>query len=221
MTKTKKRKKMPFTSLWQKELSKELGEAKASELLAQVQNKYHELCANHKEIPKRALLKHLYGNIFPQMAAYKTFLEAGDPQESAFAKTQKLHFLTLEKMKRKYASFARFPFAFGYIRKVSPLMIKLQHPPEGWNLEWVENSKNRIDIKAHSCFYYDIIKEYGVPELTLIYCNGDDFVYDVETPYIGWGRKTTLTRGGDWCDIIYCKKSRGKQTPEKKPAGDS
>ena len=199
---------MPFTALWQKELS--------TELLTRIQEKYRELCANHKEIPNRILLKHLYGNIFPQMAAYKIFLEDGASKESAFEKTQKLHFLTLDKQRKKYMSVGRKPFCFPYLRLVGPLLVKLQHPPQGWNLEWVENSKDCISIKAHTCFYYDIIKEYGIPELTLIYCNGDDYVFDVEIPYIKWGRTTTMTRGGRYCDIIYYRVPKKKINKENK-----
>jgi hypothetical protein len=220
MTKVKKRKKMPFTALWQKELTNELGEVGANELITQIQNKYHDLCANHKEISNGRLLKHLYGNIFPQMAAYKTFLEAGSSQESAFDKTQKLHFLTLDKQKRQYKILSRLPFCFPYMRLTVPLMVKLQHPPEGWNLEWVEKSKDCINLKAHTCFYNDIIKEYGLPELTLIYCNGDDYVFDVETPYIKWGRETAMTRGGDYCDIIYYRKYKKNRKKGNKEISD-
>jgi hypothetical protein len=62
-----------------------------------------------------------------------------------------------------------------------------------------------------------MIKEYGVPEMTLIYCNGDDYVFDMENPYIKWGRKVALTRGGDYCDIIFyrvSKKNRNKKKAE-------
>ena len=175
----KMRKKMPFAKMWSKELSKDFGQVQAHELMTRIQHKYIELCSNDKRtFPKWVLKRHLYKNIFPQMAAYRTFLENDQSQESAFNKTQKLYFLTLDKLKKQYKFFSRLPFSFPYIRMVAPFKLKFQHPPEGWNLEWVESSKDCINLKVHSCFYHDIIKEYGVPELTLIYCNGDDYVYE-------------------------------------------
>jgi hypothetical protein len=217
---TKKRKKMPFKKMWQKFFTQEYGETEANDLMIRIQKKYHELCANHKEITNRALINHLYNNIFPQMAAYKIFLEDGKSKEDAFDITEKLHFLTLDKQKRDFKILSRFPFCLAYIRMLTPRTIKAKHPPEGWTFEWVENSKNCINYKAKTCFYYDIIKEYGLPEFTLIYCNGDDYVYDVKSPYIKWGRTTAMTRGGDYCDIIFHRLSKKNRSKEKSEISD-
>lgn len=203
----RKIKKMPFKDLWERELAGDIGASAARDLITEFQNKYNELCANHREISNRVLKKHLHGNIFPQMAAYKTFIETNTLSEAALSRTQKLHFLTLQKQKKHYESKSKLPYAFTYFRIFIPIMIKLYHPPAGWNIEWLENSKKCISMKVHTCFYNEIMKEYGIPELILIYCNGDDYVFDeVKSPYIEWGRKETLTRGGDYCDVIYYKK---------------
>lgn len=212
----KKRRKMPFKRMWKKELTKDLGEEQAEELMTRVQEKYNELCANHKKISRRVLRKHLYGNIFPQMAAYKTFLENNHSPESAFDLIQKLHFLTLNRLRTQYRYATRVPWIFLHLRIVGPITIKLKHPPEGWNIEWIENSRDCINLKAHSCFYHDIITEYGVPDLTLIYCNGDDYVFDIKSPYVKWGRTTTVTRGGDYCDIVYHRISKKNRKDRKK-----
>lgn len=201
------KKRMPFRGVWMKALSSDMGKEAAENLLRGAEDRYAELCAYYTGKEARTLKKHLFGNIFPQMALYLVFKNEGQTPEAALGKMKNLHFLTLEKQKNQYELLGRFPFAFALSRVTIPLIIKFNFPPTGWENEWIENSSKSITLKVHNCFYKNVLEAYGVPELISVYCDGDDYVFGGEdSPYIGWGRTITMSRGGDYCDVVYYNK---------------
>ena len=212
------KRKMPFRSLWKRALASEMGRAGAGELMNRIEDRYRRLSDDHRDESHPVLKRHLYDNILPQVAAYQVFLEMDNNGEAAFNRIEKLHFLTLRVLKAKYKFLSRFPICFDVMRFAMPRSLKRNHPPQGWDIEWVENNKKCLYTKVHSCFYYQVIKDYGIPELALIYCNGDDHVFDIESRHIKWGRTATVTRGGDYCDVIYHRLTRRDRGREKKAA---
>jgi hypothetical protein len=54
-----------------------------------------------------------------------------------------------------------------------------------------------------SCFYLDVLENYGLPELTVLYCWLDDLIYEGVSPYVRWARKQTLGRGDACCDFRF------------------
>jgi hypothetical protein len=197
--------KMPFSYLWENDLIQILGAASANNLITRFQIEYHKLCESHGAISHRGLRKHLYGNIFPQMAAYKTLLKDLSP-EKALSTIQKLHLLTLTGLKKRHEWICKFPFSYSVYRIAVPLALKYGHPSAGWKIEFLENSKDQICARVHQCFYYKIMKDYGITELISIYCNGDEYVFnEMPSSYIKWGRTTTLPAGGGYCDVIFYK----------------
>lgn len=197
--------KMPYAHLWENNLIKSLGAAAANNLTTRFQIKYRKICKNHGPMSHRGLRKHLYGNIFPQMAAYKTLSEDLSP-ETALSTIQELHLLTLNGFKKRHEWICNFPFSYSFYRIAVPLSLKYGHPSAGWEIEFLENSKDQICARVHHCFYYKIMKEYGITELISIYCNGDEYVFnEMSSSYIIWGRKTTIPTGGEYCDVIFYK----------------
>lgn len=202
-----RKKGMPFCGLWTKALSSDLGKEKAENLVRSAEGRYVDLCACHAGTEVRALKKHLYGNIFPQMALYMALKNESQAPGTALEKMKGLHFLTLEKQKKQYELLGRFPFAFALSRVTIPLIIKFSFPPTGWENEWIENSSRSITLKVHNCFYKNVLEQYRVPELISVYCDGDDYVFGgKDSPYIGWGRTITMSKGGAYCDVIYYNK---------------
>lgn len=197
-------KKMPFKKIWTEELARELGTTAADDLFARFERKYQELCVNHPEVTDKILAKHLYGNIFPQMAAYKVFLEDSKFSKDAFERIETLHRLTLKGLRSFYEWLGKMPFGYAFLRFYTPVVIKFQHPSSGWEIEWIESSNKQINLKVHSCFYYEILKKYGMPEFIALFCRGDDYVFEeVKVPNIQWAREKSIARGYDCCDIIW------------------
>ena len=78
-----------------------------------------------------------------------------------------------------------------------------QYPPEGWNLEWIRNDNTAIRFNMKSCFYYDTLTKYEVPELTTSFCKVDDFIYGNMSPDVKWQRSMTIGRGNEYCDFCF------------------
>jgi hypothetical protein len=57
---------------------------------------------------------------------------------------------------------------------------------------------------------------YGAPELTPLYCQGDDSLFEGLPASITWERTKTLGRVDDCCDFRWCR-----ATPERSAAGIS
>lgn len=198
--------KMPYSHLWENHLAQTLGVGFALNLMNSIGRKYQEICITYGKVTHRGLKKHLYSNLFPQIAAYKVFLNHMSP-ESSFDTIQKLHLLTLNKLKRWNQRLFNFPFCFSVYRMIVPAMLKYGHPSAGWDIEVLENSRHHICARVYRCFYYNVVKDYNVSALINIYCNGDDYIFkELSSPYIEWGRTTTMPKGGAFCDVVYHKK---------------
>lgn len=84
-----------------------------------------------------------------------------------------------------------------------------QDGPAGWTFEWKCNTKSCVAWDCKRCFYDDVFNEYGMPELTKIFCESDDVVYGA-LPGIRWGRTMTIGNGADVCDFCFYKKKNGR-----------
>ncbi len=81
--------------------------------------------------------------------------------------------------------------------------MKWVFPPEGWKVQWVKMSNERIAFDFHGCFILDRLTELGTPELTAIFCKSADILYeDVSATFI-WERENTLGRGDDLCSFRF------------------
>ncbi|MBE3120246.1 MAG: L-2-amino-thiazoline-4-carboxylic acid hydrolase [Candidatus Atribacteria bacterium] len=60
-----------------------------------------------------------------------------------------------------------------------------------------------VALNEHSCFYLNVLAEYGLPELTPHFCLLDDFLFEGVSPCIRWERTQTIGRGGEMCDFRY------------------
>jgi hypothetical protein len=198
--------KMPYMDIWENYLAGTIGVVPACNLMNSIRNKYKELCIAHGKVTHLGLKRHLYGNLFPQIAAYKILLDEM-PQKSSHDIVEKMHLLTLNKLKQLNKHLYKFYFCFSVYRVIVPVMLKYGHPSAGWDIELLENSRRNICARVYRCFYFNVVKDYKVPELITIYCNGDDYIFkEVPSPYIKWGRTTTMPNGGDYCDVVYHKK---------------
>jgi hypothetical protein len=59
------------------------------------------------------------------------------------------------------------------------------------------------DKKALRCFCLSVLSSYGAEELTALYCQTDDPLYEVLPPAITWQRTRTLGRGDECCDFRW------------------
>jgi hypothetical protein len=195
--------RMPYVALWRQALAEKRGEAEAARLVARAQARYHNLYTQRARPARRALRFHLERSILPGLALYETLLEEGDDREAALSEMEHLTTSTLSRLRRLVPLLGRVPDPFAVFRRATPWVVRLGFPPEGWGMESVEDSDDCIAFNVHRCFYLDTLASYGAPELTPVFCGGDDTLFGALPQAITWERTTTLGRGHDRCDFRW------------------
>lgn len=195
--------RMPFLGLWQRALAGKRGDAEAARLAALAQARYDELYAGRSRLPNRALRIHLERSILPGLALYQTLLEEGDDRQTALAEMEHVMASTVSRLRGLMSFLGRLPKPFAIFRRIEPWVIRLGFPTEGWEMEPVQESEECVAFNVRRCFYLDTLRSFGAPELTPVYCGGDDVVFPALAPAITWERTMTLGRGHDRCDFRW------------------
>ncbi|MCH7512160.1 MAG: L-2-amino-thiazoline-4-carboxylic acid hydrolase [Chloroflexi bacterium] len=197
--------RMPFAGPWQRAVAAKRGAAEARRLIAAAETRYRELYAIRPRPASRALRIHLERSMLSGLALYQTLLEAGDDRETALAAMDALCAESVTGLVRLMALLRRLPKPFAIFRRVEPWVVRLGFPEEGWGVEQVESSEDCVAFNVNRCFYLDTLTTYGAPELTRVFCDGDDVYFPALEPSIMWERTTTLGRGGDRCDFRWSR----------------
>jgi len=195
---------MPHLDISQPVLAETRGEIPAALLAARVQARYDELYAHRPYFAVPALRHHLESSILPGLALYQTLLEENDDREAALAEMDRLFAAWVEHsgMSRLVQLMQRLPDAFPLLRLGNRMVLKRSYPPEGWKVEWVEDSDQCIAYDMRECFYLKMLTAYGAPELTAHFCQGDDLLYR-SLRGISWERTKTLGQGDDRCNFCF------------------
>lgn len=196
---------LPHATLFERALAADLGGAKAAEIVQAAATRYIELYAERTRHGNRALRRHLEESLLPGIALYQALLADPDTQHEALP----LFEAVLEAWglsRRKSLEFVgRLPIFYWLMRATVKMMTERDYPPEGWDIEWLEVSRDEIRFDISRCFYMDVLAEYGAPELARAYCRVDDLIYDGISPYASWERTRTLGRGDDCCDFRFVR----------------
>ena len=198
--------RMPHLDISQRMLAETRNVVQAALLAARVQTRYDELYARRPRFHLPALRQHLETSILPGLALYQVLQEENDDREAVLAETDRIFTAWVEHSdKRKPIQILGYlPDPLAILRIANRLVLKTSFPPEGWRIEWVEDSDRCIAYDISECFYLNVLTAYGAPELTAHYCKGDDLLYG-NIPGISWGRTKTLGRGDDRCNFRFCR----------------
>jgi hypothetical protein len=202
-----KTKRLPKLKRWERELAKTRGRDEAAIFLARAQARYDELLSRARRYEKKALRFHFEDNLLPAIAAYSVLLMDGMDRDAAGDALDSLLEAGLESERRMYRFWGRFPFFFDMLRAALRPMMDAQFP-EGWNVEWIEPSRDLVGLNCRACFYLDRLTEYGFPELTPHFCRLDDLLAAEAAPAIRFERTQTIGRGGTMCDFRYARVRR-------------
>jgi len=202
------KKTFPNERVWLRKLEKERGAIDAKKFIARVNKRYHELHEETETYSKRALQKlHLETNILPALAFYQELLAEGMEQENAVVKTREYLDVIAQKLRRQFQQRARMPFFFVILKRIMRPNMERNFPEPGFELEWPKLGKNVTGFNVQRCFYVDILGKLGAPELTRLFCDIDDVVFE-NTPGVRWERKNTIGRGGQFCDFRYYREEQ-------------
>jgi hypothetical protein len=195
--------RMPYADLWRRELAVQLDPGPAADLLARVEARYAELYRDRTHYNHPALRDHLARSILPGLALYSTLRADGCEEEEALRMTERLLAATLQRQRQLLEVLGRLPFFFVFLRAMTRRFMRRNFPPQGWQVEWPDEGPDVVAFDMRSCFYLDVLTEYGVPKLTAVYCRLDDLVYEDVSPHVRWERTRTLGRGDDCCDFRF------------------
>ncbi len=199
-----KRKLLPNAKRWESEIAKIRGRDEGAAFIVRVQARYDELLAQAQYYENKALRHHFEGNILPAVAAYSILLMDGKDKNSAAETLDKLLEAGIGLERRMYRFWGRFPFFFDMIKLMLKPMMKMQYP-EKWDVEWLDLGRNAVGLNCHSCFYLEVLTEYGFPELAPHFCRLDDLLAGEAAPSVRFERTQTIARGGTMCDFRYVR----------------
>ncbi len=193
----------PIFMRWQGHLADDMGEVEAAALMSRVQARYDDLYAHRKHYENRALRKHQENTILPSLALYQVLREDGLDEETALMRIRDLLILKVLPGRRQLEFFGRLPLIFTLFRLGTKLKMQRVFPEEGWDIEWLEVSSERVAFNVHRCFWLEVLADYDATELVAQSCYTDDVLFDGASPYISWERTQTLARGGELCDFCF------------------
>ena len=182
--------------------AEEIGRERAGRIAAKAQRRYQGLCLENTSDSK-ALQAHTFKRIYPAIAVYEALTEDGIEQEKAA-------WYIREYFQRFAASFVphmqRAIRIFGLAKRIPALFMKISvksfGTDAGFEYAFPESSGNEARFNIVHCPYYETCKRYGCPEITYVFCDGDDAGYGDLHPKLIWGRTKTIGHGGDCCDFL-------------------
>ena len=193
----------PHFEAWQRSLIETRGEAQAAFLIGRVRARYERLVARRPRFSHPALCGHMDKNILPGLALYRTLLEQNSDRESVLTEVESLFMVSFRRFRRPIRLLRYLPNPFVFLRIVTHWVMQREFPALGWEVEWVQDDERRLAYNVRRCFYLDVLNAYGAPELTPLYCAGDDWLFQALPPAICWERTGTLARGQQRCDFSW------------------
>ena len=182
--------------------AEDIGKECAGHIAEIAQIRYQELCLENTSDPK-ALRAHTFKRIYPAIAAYEALREDGIGQEKAvlyireyFQRFAAAYVPHLQRTIRIFRLAKRIPALF------TKISVKSFGTDAGFEYEFPESSGNEARFNIVHCPYYETCKRYGCPEITHVFCDGDDAGYSNLHPMLKWSRTKTIGRGGDCCDFL-------------------
>ncbi len=200
---------MPRANLWRAALVEKYGPVVAEVILANMEARYRQLMLRQPHFTHPALRSHFERGIAPGMSLYQTLREQCDnPTAALNDATDLIAGVARRSARQQQIQLLKYlPNAFGVLRLFTRLMMRQAYPSVGWDIQWLEDSDKSIAFNISRCFYQDVLKAYGVPELTPVFCKGDDEMFKALPPGITWERTGTLALGNAVCDFCWRNKT--------------
>jgi len=197
-------KPLPQLAVWRRELATTRGGFEAARIAGLVQARYDELFASRPRFATSIVQFHVERRILPALALYQTLRVGAPSPEAALDETLALVRASSATSRRLYALLSKTPDPYGAFRAIAKPFIRAAYPEEGWHVEWVEDSNQRIafDIRDR-CPYRDTYTSLGAPELAPRHCTLDPWLIEPLSRWIRFEQTGTLAQGCDRCDFQY------------------
>jgi hypothetical protein len=209
------RKRSPESLLQKSKLRTAYRDRDFSALRESAEKAYAGLLAEN-DFSNKMLAAHLRTAILPAVAFYRVLSENGRSKEEALRLIRASVLDAAQPMARFFQKAGRLPFFFSLLRVLCPASAKWAFGDAGWDFVWKRNDGSAIEWDCRACFYAEVLRGYGMPELTEIFCESDDIMYG-RIPGVRWGRTRTIGMGADICDFrFYNQKKERPQNGKRK-----
>lgn len=163
---------------------------------------FTEYCKAEEGKPKEITM-HTVDNILPCIAFYKAVSEYTGNSERAYSIIDEYFAKECGLTAKRLQRLCGIPFVYKFVPRI---MARIIHKFFGTRsgFEMIDHSIGRdvCHIDIIKCPYFSACFEHGCPELTAVFCNGDDTAYGNMHSKLSWDRKKTLGRGDNCCDFI-------------------
>jgi len=152
-------------------------------------------------VPSKGARGHLERAILPGAAVY---LELSDRfgQDRARKLTATCVTSGVERRARVLRLLDRTPWLFLVFRRSARRVIQRDFSPPAFGVRWIEDSGLRVQFDMTRCYYLGTLTTLGIPELTGLYCHGDEVMYG-GLNHLRFVRAGTLAQGCDRCDFCF------------------
>jgi hypothetical protein len=175
--------------------------------------RYRELYSN-QTLPANGQLRwHLVEGILPGLALYQVLRESGESRDDALGRIDRAFEQLFSGDAKQMQRIGRLPFALLLLRVVLKSFMR-KYPPEGWAIEWRQNSSAGIRFDMTTCFYHATLSNLGAPELTAAFCRVDDLIYSGMSRHVSWKRSTTIASGSAYCDFCFASTRQSRTEME-------
>jgi hypothetical protein len=173
----------------------------------QIQDEYM-LLIKSSNCKDKMLHNHLLQSILPAVVFYRVLNVNGYDKNKILDSIKNSIFSADTPMAKYFQNMGKLPFFYSLFRIMCKLSLKFVYGKSGWDMRWKINNSHEMAWDCHSCFYEKEFRKYGVPDLTMLFCQSDDFIYG-DIPNIKWERSKTIGEGAEICDFKFKKNKNG------------
>lgn len=194
---------VPRRRWWRRALVSRYG-ARGRDLARAVDAEYSALVAARPPWGEenRALRFHVRQAILPDLAAYRVLSREHGDAAVARAEVRDLMTAQLLPVLRVVGVLDRVGVPFGRMRRMTRWLVPRAFPPAGFTIGWGQDDAQGLRFDVTTCFYLRVLRHYGAPELTGVFCYGDQVVYEHMSRSVRFSRSGTLATGATRCDFL-------------------
>ncbi len=150
----------------------------------------------------RALRFHLRQSIGPNLAAYRVLSREHGDALVARRTVRDLMEAQMTPILRVAGVIDRLGVTFAGLRRATRWLVPRAFPAPGFTVGWGQDDDEGLRFDVSVCFYLRLLRHYGAPELTSVFCYGDQLVCDRMPRTLTLARTGTLAVGAPRCDFL-------------------
>ena len=194
----------------QRDVCRAFGDAEGEKIFRRASKLWAELVCTTDYQNSQTYESQLQRLVYPVIAYYKTLLAFGYRMDAALGLVRNETEKAADECAERLANQMRPLFPYHAFRRNIKNFIEYRFPSRGWKSEGLEAKGPVISFRIAECFYYNITRKFGCPELCPVFCAYEARAFAGLSPQILFECGGTLANGHNFCDFCF-RKGRGKR----------